>query len=190
MEDDLFSLRGWLGMGATAAHQPQLAVEEIDITPTRSRLPCAMDARRWRSHDLLAGGTLVQCRRFAALASRLRAVLRARVKFERPLDMILGQPVTMPRAGVIENDRVRLAGRRAQHPADHLAVEAKLLRGARENAAADLRHVPPLGEHHAVAHQLGLAGAKAREDGLAVEKRGATVEVLGARSEARRAGEG
>src|SRR5262249_28628212 len=138
MEDDLFSLRDWLGMGATAAHQPQLAVKEVDITPTRSPLPCAMDARWWRSHDLLAGRTLAQCRRFAALPCLLSSVFRARVNVERPLDMILGHPVVVPCAGVIENNRVRLTGRRAQHPTDHLAVEAKLLRGARENAAPNL----------------------------------------------------
>src|SRR5262245_44070316 len=86
----------------------------------------------------------------------------------------------MPRPGVIENDRIRLARRRAQYPTDHLAIEAKLLRGAGENAAADLGAIPTFGQHRAVRYHLGLAGAEPREDGLSVGERGAAVEMLGA----------
>src|SRR5262245_5465072 len=44
--------------GPAAADQSKLAVEEIDLASTRPWLPSAMDARRWCSHDLLAGRTL------------------------------------------------------------------------------------------------------------------------------------
>src|SRR5262249_59375975 len=46
----------------------------------------------------------------------------------------------MPEHGatVVENDDVGLAGSRAQAAADHLAIQSHLLRGAREDAAADV----------------------------------------------------
>ena len=84
------------------------------------------------------------------------------------------------RAAVVEDDRVGLAVGRPQHPADHLAIEAHLLGRAGEDGAADLGHVPALGQHHAVADDLGFPAGEPRQDGVALVLLGLAVEVLGA----------
>ena len=55
-----------------------------------------------------------------------------------------------------------------------------LLRRARQDAAADFRHVPALGEHHAVGNELDVAGCQPRERGIALGLRCRSVDVLGA----------
>ena len=79
------------------------------------------------------------------------------VWIERPRDPILGQPMREHRTAVIEDDRVRLALGRPQHTTNHLPEQPHLARRAREDAAADLRHVPAFGQNHAVGNELGLA---------------------------------
>src|SRR5262245_42726330 len=86
----------------------------------------------------------------------------------------------MPKSGVIEDDRIFLARRRAQHPADHLTVQAELLRRPRQDAAADLGAIPTFGQHRAVRHHLRLAATEPCEDGLSLGEWGAAVEMLGA----------
>ena len=104
----------------------------------------------------------------------------ASIRIERPLDRILDEAVAEHGAAVIEHDGVGLAVGRSQHAADHLPVQAHLLRRARQDAAADFRHVPALGEHHAVRDELDLAGCQPRERGIAFWLRCRAVDVLGA----------
>ena len=102
------------------------------------------------------------------------------LRIERPLDRILDEAVPEHGAAVIEHDRVGLAVGRPQHAADHLAVQAHLLGRPRQDAAADLGHVPALGQHHAIRDELDLAGCQPRERCVALGLRRRAVDVLGA----------
>ena len=110
----------------------------------------------------------------------MRWALGAPIGIERPLDAILGEAVTEHGAGMIEDDRVGLAIGRAQHAADHLAIEPHLLGRPRQDAAADLGHVPAFGQHHAIGDDLDLAGRQARQRRIALGLRRGAVDVLGA----------
>ena len=71
-------------------------------------------------------------------------------------------------ARVVEHDGIGLARRRSQHAADHLPIQAHMLRRAGEHDARHVGLVPPLGQHHAIRDDLDIAARQAGQDGLAI----------------------
>ena len=125
-----------------------------------------------RAFEQARGGILAACCMFR--------VGRAKVRIQRPGYRVLDEPMSEHGAAVVEHDGVNLARSRPQHAADHLPEQAHLLRRTREDAAADLGHVPALGQHHAVGNELDLAGRQPRERGIAFGLGCCSVDVLGA----------
>src|SRR5215831_4436869 len=156
MESDLLLYRWDFCPRLAADHKAERAVLEFHITGARLGLPAAM-ITGWLDHDGLARRALAQRRCVAGLALLMRRGCGAAIGVERPFDMVLGQTVSKYGAGMVENHGVGLAVGGAQHAADHLAKQTHLLRRPCENAAADGRAVPALGQHHAVRDDLDFA---------------------------------
>src|SRR5262249_29078881 len=115
-----------------------------------------------------------------ALPLRMLGRSRSQIGAERPRDAVLGQAVLEDSAAVIEDDDVGLAHGRPQPAADHLAVEAHLFRRTRENDAAYVGQIEALGEYHAIADNLGLAGGQSAKDRRALVDWCRAIEVFGA----------
>ena len=115
-----------------------------------------------------------------AIARGMGWILRVAVGIERPLDEILGEAEPVGDTGMIDDDAVGLVRCRAESAADHLAVEAHLLGRPRQDQAAERRHIPALGQHHAVRDNLDFAGGQPRQSGIALIHRRRAVDVFGA----------
>ena len=115
----------------------------------------------------------------ATLASLMDAAGRRLVGIKKPVNMIFRESVLVNGAGVIEHDRIGLAVTCAQGPADHLAVKPHLFCRARQNAATDVGAIKALRQNHAVGNELGFAGLKASEDGVAIIERCSAIEMFG-----------
>jgi hypothetical protein len=63
--------------------------------------------------------------------------MRLLIRVERPLDAILRFAMLVNSACMINDDRLRLPIRRSKSAADHVAEEAVMLGGTRENAATN-----------------------------------------------------
>ena len=167
---------------AAAIDQAEVTVDDFD------------GARRWRrqiaaveaGHAADAGGAALPAfddlwaAWLVAIARGMGRILGVAIGIERPLDEILGETEPVGGAGMIDHDAVGLVRRGAQSAADHLAVKPHLLGRPRQDQAAERRHVPALGQHHAIADDLDLAGSEPRQRGVALVHRRRAVDVLGA----------
>src|SRR6266446_7562353 len=134
MPHDLLLIAETLWMGRAIDDEPKLAVDEVPILPASLRRHPSAERAWWRRrHQDLALWALAQLRCFAAPALFLRRILCAPIDIERPFDVILGQPMAIDGAAMIEDDDVVLARRRAQPAADHLPEQSHLPRGAGED---------------------------------------------------------
>src|SRR5262249_20722721 len=112
-------------------------------------------------------------------ASEVHGAFSLAIWIERPLDGILGEAVPKHSTRVVQDDGVSLAVGRAQHPTDHLAIQTHFACGPRQNAAAHFRHIPALGQHHAVGDEFGLARFQTLQNFIALLLWRSPVYMLG-----------
>src|SRR5262249_22017289 len=116
----------------------------------------------------------------ATLALGMLGRSGSQIGIKRPRHAVLGQAVPEDGAAVVKDYNVALADGGPQPATDHLAIEAHLLRLAREDDAAHVGQIESLGEYHAIADNLGLAGGQAAEDRRALVDCCQAIEVFGA----------
>jgi hypothetical protein len=129
--------------------------------------------------------TAIEQRRTAECLGLPGFVVRApgaEIRAQEPINSVFRQAMAEHCTAVIEDDCINFARCRPQHAADHLAEQAHLLRGSRQDAAADLGHIPAFGQYHAIADNVDLAGCEARQGRVAFVLGRSAVDVLGPHS--------